>query len=74
MPEPQTLVIVVQGTMIGNARETRGLTRGRLPDPSRQHIAHQRFIDVARADACAFDGGLMAMAPSSGAELLASSP
>ena len=51
MPEPHTLLMVVQPARGRNARADRGLARGRLAEAGRQHAAHDHFVDLVGRDA-----------------------
>ena len=49
MPEPQTLLMVVQPAEVGQAGAERGLARRRLAEAGRQHAAHDHFVDLVGA-------------------------
>ena len=51
MPEPHILLMVVVGTLFGNAGAERGLARRRLAQARGQHAAHDHFLHVAAGDA-----------------------
>ena len=65
MPEPHTLLMVVQGTLSGSPLERR-LAGWRLADPCAQHVAHIDLIDLLPVIPACASAARMAQAPSSG--------
>ena len=51
MPEPQTLLMVVQPVEVGQAGAERGLARRCLAEAGGQHAAHDDFVDLVGGDA-----------------------
>ena len=50
-PEPHTLLTVIDGRALRQARAERGLPRRVLAEPRRQHVAHQHLVDAVDAGA-----------------------
>ncbi len=50
-PERQTLLIVIDGTLIGMPAATAAVRAGFCPAPARMHLAHDHVVDLVRGDA-----------------------
>ena len=56
MPDRQTLLTVVDGTLMGMPPVHRGLTGGHLPGAGQEHLAHEDVVHVLAGDAGPLEG------------------
>jgi hypothetical protein len=57
MPEPQSLLMVVAPAVLGMPAAMEACRAGALLHACGQHAAHDHFVDIARGEAAALDGG-----------------
>ena len=58
MPDRQTLLIVIEGTVIGMPRLDGRLTGGDLPGSGLDDLTHDDVVDLVTGDASPLEGGL----------------
>ena len=58
MPERQTLLMVVDGTVIGMPAVDRGLAGGHLTGAGQEHLAHEHVVDLLAGEPGPLEGGL----------------